>query len=77
MKQDICNLFKNEKESKEDCVSEDEIKENNEISEAEMLNMCKKMKIYELNKCPKMLDLERKLEGMTENIIAERMCFKQ
>lgn len=77
LKQDICDMFKNEKESEEDCVSEDEIEENDEISEAEMLKMCKKMKTYALNKCPPMLDLVRKLEGMTEKIIVERKCFKQ
>lgn len=79
LKQDICDMFKNEKENEEDCASEDEveIQENDEISDAEMLNMCKKMKTYALNNCPPMLDLLRKLEGMTENIIVEKKCFKQ
>ena len=62
LKPHICNMFKNEKESEEDCVSEDEIEENDEISVAEILKMCEKMKMHAINICLPMLDLVRKLE---------------
>ena len=43
LKQDICSMFKNEKENEEDCVSKVGIEENNEISKTGMLKMCKKI----------------------------------
>lgn len=71
----IC-LFKNEKENKEDFVSKNkvEIEEKHEISDdTEKSNIWKKKK----KNWPSMLDLLRKFEGMTENIIVENKCFKQ
>ena len=72
--------LKNGKKNEENFVTEDkfEIKENDEISEAEILKIClKNMKTYASSNWPQMLDVMKKLEDMVEITIVEKESLQK
>lgn len=86
LKKEICDTFKKENEMgpisnqcETESISDDEMENEDACtpSDAEMLAMCTKMKLYALSNCPEMLNSVRKIERMTESVVLKKKRFAQ